>query len=87
MIKTNRVTLRDIAERTGYTVNTVSRALHHRDDISKKTVDYICGIADEMGYINDNIASSMRTGRTGTVAVILADITIPTRTRRPSFRR
>ena len=43
MIKTNRVTLRDIAERTGYTVNTVSRALHHRDDISKKTVDYICG--------------------------------------------
>lgn len=36
MIKTNRVTLRDIAERTGYTVNTVSRALHHRDDISKK---------------------------------------------------
>ena len=77
MIKTNRVTLRDIAERTGYTVNTVSRALHHRDDISKKTVDYICGIADEMGYINDNIASSMRTGRTGTVAVILADITNP----------
>lgn len=77
MIKTNRVTLRDIAERTGYTVNTVSRALHHRDDISKKTVDYICAVADEMGYINDNIASSMRTGRTGTVAIILADITNP----------
>lgn len=77
MIKTNRVTLRDIAERTGYTVNTVSRALHHRDDISKKTVDYICSVADEMGYINDNIASSMRTGKTGTIAIILADITNP----------
>lgn len=77
MIKSNRVTLRDIAERTGYTVNTVSRALHHRDDISKKTVDYICAVADEMGYINDNIASSMRTGKTGTIAIILADITNP----------
>ena len=49
MIKTNRVTLRDIAERTGYTVNTVSRALHHRDDISKKTVDYNGGLARGKG--------------------------------------
>lgn len=77
MIKNNRVTLRDIAEKTGYTVNTVSRALHHKPDISQKTVAYINAVADEMGYINDNIASSMRTGRTGTIAVILADITNP----------
>ena len=76
-MKSNRVTLRDIAQKTGYTVNTVSRALKHRDDISKTTVKYICTVAEEMGYINDNIASSMRTGRTGTIAVILADITNP----------
>ncbi len=77
MIKNNRVTLRDIAEKTGYTINTVSRALNHKNDISQKTIEYINSVADEMGYINDNIASSMRTGRTGTIAVILADITNP----------
>lgn len=77
MKKSNLVTLRDIAERTGYTVNTVSRALKHREDIAKSTIEYICSVAEDMGYINDSIASSMRTGRTGTIAVILADITNP----------
>ena len=31
------VTLKDIAEKTGYSVNTVSRALRGKDDISAAT--------------------------------------------------
>ena len=77
MRKRKIVTLRDIAAKTGYTVNTVSHALTGKTDISPQTVEYIKNVAEEMGYINDSIASSMRTGRTGTIAVILADITNP----------
>ncbi|NLD04259.1 MAG: LacI family transcriptional regulator, partial [Clostridiales bacterium] len=32
-----RVTLKDIARITGYTINTVSRALNNKPDISRET--------------------------------------------------
>ena len=35
--KGRRVTLQDIAQRTGYTANTVSRALKNKSDISEAT--------------------------------------------------
>lgn len=72
--KTGMVRLKDIAEKTGFTINTVSRALKDKNDISEKTKFIINQTADEMGYIRDSIASYMRTGTTKTIAVILGDI-------------
>ena len=72
-----RVTLKDIAARTGYTANTVSRALKDKEDIGAETRRSIQEIAREMGYISDSIAASLRTGQTGTIAVILGDISNP----------
>ena len=72
-----RVTLKDIATRAGYTANTVSRALKDKEDIGAETRKSIQGIAEEMGYISDSIAASLRTGQTGTIAVVLGDISNP----------
>lgn len=71
------VTLKDLAKRTGYSVNTVSRALRGKDDISEETIEKIKKEAQEMGYINNTIASSLRLGYTNTIAVILGDISNP----------
>lgn len=71
------VTLKDLAEKTGYSINTVSRALRGKDDISEATVEKIKETAKEMGYINNTIASSLRLGYTNTIAVILGDISNP----------
>lgn len=71
------VTLKDIALQTGYSVNTVSRALRGKDDISEKTIEKIKQAANSMGYINNTIASSLRLGYTNTIAVILGDISNP----------
>lgn len=68
------VTLKDIAERTGYSVNTVSRALRGKDDISESTRALIKQTAEEMGHINNGIAASLRSGRSNTIAVILGDV-------------
>ncbi len=72
-----RVTLKDIAERVGYTQNTVSRALKDKDDIGVETRRRIQEAAREMGYILDTIAGSLRSGLTKTMAVILGDISNP----------
>ena len=71
------VTLKDVAEAVGYSVNTVSRALREKEDISKETRERIQKIALELGYVNNALASSLRLGYTKTIAVILGDISNP----------
>ncbi len=75
--KGKRVTLHDLAQRTGYTVNTVSRALKDKSDISQATREYIQSVANEMGYIRNVMASSLRSGRTKTLGVILGGMSNP----------
>lgn len=70
-------TLKDIAQATGYSVNTVSRALRDKDDIAPETRARIKSVALEMGHINNTLASSLRLGYTNTIAVILGDISNP----------
>lgn len=72
-----RVTLQDIARETGYSVNTVSHALRHKNDISQETGDRIRQAAREMGYTGNQIASSLRSGRTHLLAVILGGMSNP----------
>jgi LacI family transcriptional regulator len=72
-----RITLRDIADATGFSVNTVSHALKDKPDISLETRQRIKQKAKEMGYIVDSIAGSMRSGVTRTIAVILGDVLNP----------
>lgn len=75
--KSRRCTLQDIADRTGYTVNTVSRALKNKSDISASTREYIRQAADEMGYIRNQMASSLRSGRTKTLGVVVGGMSNP----------
>ena len=72
-----RVTLQDIAKATGVTVNTVSRALKNKEDISRETCLRIQQVAREMGYVRNYIASSLRSGRTKTIAMIAGSLTNP----------
>jgi len=69
-----RTTLKDIAIKTGYTVNTISRALKNKEDISLDTRKLIQETAKDMGYISNSIAGALRSGFTNTFAVILGDI-------------
>jgi LacI family transcriptional regulator len=72
-----KVTLQDIAFKTGFTKNTVSRALRNKPEISEVTRRLINDTAKEMGYITNTIAGSLRSGVTKTIAIILGDISNP----------
>ena len=72
-----RVTLRDIAAATGFTMNTVSRALKGKSDISARTRRLIQQEARRMGYIPNALAASLRSGTTRTISVIIPDISDP----------
>ena len=75
--KKQRVTLRKIAEETGYAVITVSKALRNEKDIAEKTKRIILEISQEMVYLQNVAAAMLRTGRSMLIAVSVVDITNP----------
>ena len=70
-------TLKDIANATGFSINTVSRSLRNDRAISEKTKKLIKEKADELNYIPNALASSMRSLHSGLVGVISADSANP----------
>jgi len=71
------VTLKDIAKKTGFSVNTVSRVLRNKPEIADETRETIMTAAKEMGHVRNMLASSLRSGVTNTIAVILGDVSNP----------
>lgn len=72
-----RVTLQDIAQATGYSANTVSHALKNKPDISAQTREHIQNVAREMGYVRNEMAGSLRSGRTKTLGLIVGGMSNP----------
>ena len=70
----NRITLRDVASACGYTVNTVSRALRGDLRLPEATREKIRRTALQMGYIRNSLASTLRSGKSGNIAVIVNDV-------------
>ncbi|MCC3375033.1 LacI family DNA-binding transcriptional regulator [Cohnella sp. REN36] len=72
-----KVTLKDLAIKAGLSVNTISRALKDKEDISPATRKTIQDLAKEMGYVGNALAGSLRSGLTKTIAVIVSDVANP----------
>lgn len=70
-------TIYDIAQLAGVAPSTVSRALSRPGRISEKTAKKIHDAARELNYVVNPAARSLPTGRTGTLGLIIADITNP----------
>ncbi len=69
------VTLKDIAETSGYSITTVSRALAGYADVNEKTRAHIMTIADQLGYQPNHIARQLRSQKTRTIGLILPEET------------
>lgn len=70
-------TLKSIAESVGVTANTVSLALRNSPLVAKDTKLRIQTVAREMGYVQNAIAGSLRSGRTNTLAIVMGDVANP----------
>jgi LacI family transcriptional regulator len=71
------IRLKDIAEKAGVSVMTVSKALRDAKDISVKTKARIRQLSLEMGYVPDAMAQSLRTRSTRLLGVLIASSTNP----------
>lgn len=67
------VKIKDIAARCGVSVATVSKALNHSSEISEVTTNNIIQIANEMGYIANSNARSLKTNKTFNLGLVYVD--------------
>src|SRR6218665_2908745 len=74
------VRLKDIADRTGFSVNTVSLALRQSPRIPQETSLLIREAAEALNYLPHHVAKSLVSRETKTVGLVLTDITNPTLT-------
>jgi LacI family transcriptional regulator len=72
-----RVRMREVARAAGVSVNTVSRALNGKPEISPKTKAKILEVAAELGYRPNRLARGLRSNKTGTIGVVVTDIVTP----------
>ena len=71
------VTLAQIAEKTGVSINTVSRVLRGDSRLSDATIERVKQVATELGYVPNYAASSMRSHNSHVIGVISADSSNP----------
>lgn len=77
MSEARRVTLKDIAESLGFSVNTVSRALTGKDSVSDATRQRVRDEADRLGYVPNSMARSLVLGSAMTLGLVITNPSNP----------
>ena len=69
--------LKDIAQRAGLAVMTVSKALRDKPDVSAATKARVKLLAQQMGYVPDSTAQGLRTRTTRLFGLVISSMTNP----------
>jgi LacI family transcriptional regulator len=76
-VKSNRPTVKDVAKAAGVALSTASRALTDHPDVSQEMRERVAAAARLLDYEPDFLAQSLRTGKTQTIGLLVADLTNP----------
>jgi DNA-binding LacI/PurR family transcriptional regulator len=68
--------MKDIAERAGVSVTTVSKVLNKQGSISPETTDNILRIAHELNYVPNMYARNLKKSETRVLGIITEDLTV-----------
>ncbi|MGA6161878.1 LacI family DNA-binding transcriptional regulator [Amycolatopsis magusensis] len=68
------MTIRDVAERAGVSVATVSKVLNQRYGVAATTSARVRSVIEELGYEASLVAQSLRNHRTNVIGILVADL-------------
>ena len=69
--------IRDVAERAGVSVGTVSNVLNNPSKVSPASVARVLAVIEELGYVRNEAARQLRAGRSTTIGLIVLDVRNP----------
>lgn len=68
------VTIKDIARQAGVSIATVSRVVNKNDYVSEEVEKRVRKVIDELGYVPNNVARSLKIEATLTIGFVVSDI-------------
>lgn len=72
-----RATLREVAERAGVSLKTVTNVIHQRPNVRAATRERVQAAIDELGYHPNLSARNLALGRAGTIALVVPQLDMP----------
>ena len=69
--------IRDVAQRAGVSVGTVSNVLNNPAKVSPASVTRVLAVIEELGYVRNDAARQLRAGRSTTIGLIVLDVRNP----------
>lgn len=72
-----RASMREVADRAGVAMSSVSRVLSGHPDVSEQMRENVIRAVEELGYVPDMLAQGLRTQRTMSVGFTISDISNP----------
>ena len=69
-------TIREISDRAGVSIATVSKVLNNKSGFKQETADRILLIADQLNYRPNLNARSLKLGDARTIGIITEDLTV-----------
>lgn len=73
----HRATLKEVAKEAGVSVASASYAINGTGSVGEQTREHVLAVAAKLGYRPNQNAKAMKTGRTGTIGLVLPDLTNP----------
>ena len=70
-------TLRDVAEKAQVSVRTVSNVVSGYEHVSDRMKARVLAAIEELDYRPNPVARTLRTGRTGVLALVVPEIDVP----------
>ena len=74
VVAPGRVTIRDVAERAGVSIATVSKVINERYGVAAATSEKVQAVIRELGYESSLVARSLRNHRTNVIGILVSDI-------------
>jgi LacI family transcriptional regulator len=71
------VTMREVAEKAGVSIKTVSRVVNREEDIAAATRKRVLAVIDELGYRPSRVARALVTQSSSTIGLVVGDIGNP----------
>ncbi|BBE24256.1 LacI family transcriptional regulator [Arthrobacter sp. MN05-02] len=71
------VSIKDVADRAGVAIGTVSNVLNHPARVSAATRERVQGAIDDLGFVRNDAARQLRAGQSRTIGLIVLDVGNP----------
>ena len=73
----SKQTIKEIAEKSGVSISTVSRVMNNPEQVSDELRQKVQSVIEEVGFTPNSLARSLKLKQTHTIGVIIVDLQVP----------